>query len=143
MSAYFFLNWRHGWPSVPLAQPGTEVYGMVTAITLAGVVATQVGSAFACRTDRTSIFKVGFTTNRIVLYGIAGELILLVLLVYVPFFHGIFSTGPLDWIDWVYVFAWTPVIFFADELRKAYLRRREQRALHKPSMSLSNGGSKP
>ena len=132
MSAYFFLNWQHGWPSVPLAQEGTLVYGMATAITLAGVVATQVGSAFACRTDRTSIFKIGFTTNRMVLYGIAGELILLFLLVYVPFFHGIFSTGPLDLIDWVYVFAWTPVIFLADELRKALLRRREQRALHRP-----------
>jgi Ca2+-transporting ATPase len=131
MSAYFFLNWRHGWPSVPLAQPGMEVYGMITAITLAGVVATQVGSVFACRTDRTSIFKIGFTTNRMVLYGIAGELILLVLLVYIPFLQGVFSTGPLDWIDWVYVFAWTPVIFFADELRKAFLRRREYRALQR------------
>jgi magnesium-transporting ATPase (P-type) len=134
MSAYFFMNWRNGWPAVPLAQPGTEFYGMVTAITLAGVVATQVGSVFACRTDRTSIFKIGFTTNRMVLYGITGELILLVLLVYVPFFQGIFSTGPLDLIDWVYVFAWTPVIFFADELRKAFLRRREHRALQRSTV---------
>jgi Ca2+-transporting ATPase len=133
MSAYIFLNWRHGWPTVPLAHEGSLVYGMVTAITLAGVVATQVGSAFACRTDRTSIFKVGFTTNRMVLYGIAGELILLVLLVYMPIFHGIFSTGPLDLVDWVYVFAWTPVIFLADELRKAYLRKREQRRFQRPT----------
>jgi len=128
MSAYFFLNWQHGWPTVPLAQPGTVVYGMATAITLAGVVATQVGSAFDCRTERISIFKIGFTTNRMVLYGISGELILLVLLVYVPFFQNIFSTGPLHLTDWLYVFAWTPVIFFVDELRKALLRRREQRA---------------
>jgi P-type Ca2+ transporter type 2C len=127
MSAYFFVNWQHGWPSVPLAQEGTLVYGMATAITLAGVVATQVGSAFCCRTERLSVFKIGFTTNRLVLAGIAGELILLGLLVYVPFFHGIFSTGPLGLIDWVYVFAWTPVIFFVDELRKAFLRGRERR----------------
>jgi magnesium-transporting ATPase (P-type) len=137
MSAYFFLNWQHGWPAVPLAQEGTPVYGMATAITLAGVVATQVGSAFACRTDRTSIFKIGFTTNHLVLYGIAGELILLTLLVYVPFFHGVFSTGPLGLIDWVYVFAWTPVLFLADELRKLFLRRRERRALRRPSAQKS------
>jgi magnesium-transporting ATPase (P-type) len=110
---------------------------MATAITLAGVVATQVGSAFACRTDRTSIFKIGFTTNHLVLYGIAGELILLTLLVYVPFFHGVFSTGPLGLIDWVYVFAWTPVLFLADELRKLFLRRRERRALRRPSAQKS------
>ena len=134
MSAYFFMNWQHGWPSVPLAQPGTEVYGMATAITLAGVVATQVGSAFACRTDRISIFKIGFTTNRMVLYGIAGELILLLLLVYIPFFQEIFSTGPLALTDWVYVFAWTPVIFLADELRKSFLRWQD-RVLHDPLCS--------
>jgi Ca2+-transporting ATPase len=129
MSAYFFMNWQHGWPSVPLAQDGTLIYGMATAITFAGVVATQVGSVFACRSERTSIFKIGFTTNRMVLLGIAGELTLLALLVYVPFFYGIFNTGPLHLIDWVYVFAWTPVILFLDELRKAFLRRRERRAL--------------
>jgi P-type Ca2+ transporter type 2C len=141
MSAYFFLNWRHGWPAVPLAQPGTLIYGMATAITLAGVVATQVGSVFACRSDRISVFKIGFTTNRLVLLGIAGELTLLALLVYVPFLQRVFSTGPLDLVNWLYVFAWMPVLLFLDELRKAFLRRRERRAVpHAFRASTAGGG---
>jgi magnesium-transporting ATPase (P-type) len=128
MSAYFFMNWQHGWPSVPLAPEGTLIYQMATTMTLAGVVATQVGAVFGCRTERISIFKIGFTTNRLILIGIAVELILLGILVYVPFFHGIFNTAPLGLVDWIYVFAWTPVIFFLDELRKAFLRWRGHQA---------------
>jgi magnesium-transporting ATPase (P-type) len=127
MSAYFFLNWLHGWPSVPLAAEGTLLYRMATTMTLAGVVATQVGAVFGCRTERASIFKVGFLTNRLVLVGIATELILLGLLIYVPFLQSVFNTAPLGLREWAFIFAWTPVIFLADELRKALLRWQEQR----------------
>jgi hypothetical protein len=65
------LNWLLGWPEMPLAAEGTLVYRTATTMTLAGVVATQIGAVFACRTDRASIFKIGFFTNRLVLLGIA------------------------------------------------------------------------
>jgi len=127
MSAYFFLNWLHGWPGVPLAPEGTLVYRMATTMTLAGVVATQVGAVMGCRTNRASIFRIGFFTNRLVLWGIAAELILLGILIYTPFLHSIFSTAPIGLREWVYLFAWTPVIFLLDELRKAILRWRERK----------------
>ncbi len=126
MSAYFFFSWLHGWPQTPLANAGM-LYAMATTVTLAGIVATQVGSVFNCRTDRASIFRIGFHTNRLVLIGIVVELSLLSLLAYVPVFHGVFNTGPIGGIEWAFVFAWTPVIFLADEARKALLRRRERR----------------
>lgn len=127
MAAYFFLNWRYGWPGVPLAAEGTVVYRMATTMTLAGIVATQVGAVFGCRTDRASIFKIGFFTNRLVLLGIAVELALLLLMVYTPFLQEVFNTAPIGWLEWGFVFAWTPVIFLAEELRKAWLRSREKR----------------
>jgi magnesium-transporting ATPase (P-type) len=124
ISAYFFLNWRFGWPGVPLAAEGTYIYQLATTMTLAGVVATQVGAVFACRTEINSIFKTGFFTNRLVVIGVGTELILLVLLVYAPFSHAIFNTAPLDRLDWLYVFAWTPLILLLDELRKLIKRRK-------------------
>jgi magnesium-transporting ATPase (P-type) len=132
MSAYFFINWLNGWPGSPLAPEGTVLYRMAITMTLAGVVATQVGAVFGCRTDRASIFRVGFFTNRLVLVGIAVELTLLVLLIYAPFLQGIFNTAPIGSREWAYVFAWTPVIFFADEARKAVLRRRERQSAPNP-----------
>ena len=127
MSAYFFVNWQNGWPSVPLATYGTTVYLTASAITLAGVVTTQIGSVFDCRTNKISIFKIGFTTNRLVLAGIALELTLLVILIYTPALQDVFNTAPLSLVQWAYVFAWTPVIFFADEARKAILRWRDRK----------------
>jgi len=125
MSAYFFLNWLNGWPGVPLAAEGTLMYRMATTMTLAGVVATQVGAVIGCRTDRASIFRIGFFTNRLVLWGIAVELTLLGIFIYTPFLQPIFNTAPIGLREWAYLFAWTPVIFLLDELRKAILRRRE------------------
>jgi magnesium-transporting ATPase (P-type) len=127
MSAYFFLNWLHGWPAVPLAAAGTLTYRMATTMTLAGVVVTQLGAVMGCRTDRTSVFRIGFLTNRLVLWGIAAELTLLGILIYVPFMQPIFNTGPIGPREWLYLFAWTPVIFLLDEVRKVILRRRESR----------------
>ena len=84
MAGYFFLNWLHGWPAAPLAPVGTPVYALATTMTLACIVAAQVGAVFACRTDRASVLSVGLLTNRLVLLGVAVELALLGLLLYVP-----------------------------------------------------------
>jgi P-type Ca2+ transporter type 2C len=127
MSAYFFLNGRQGWPGVALAQEGTLDYRMATTITFAAIVATQVGAVFGCRTDRASVFKIGLFSNRLVLAGIAFELGILGLLIYVPFFQGVFNTAPLGLVEWAFVLAWTPIILLLDELRKAFLRWQEQR----------------
>jgi magnesium-transporting ATPase (P-type) len=127
MAAYFFLNWLYGWPGVPLAAQGTLTYRMATTMTLAGVVAAQVGAVFACRADRASVFKLGLFTNRLVLLGVASELIILGLLIYTPFLQSLFNTAPIGLREWAFVFAWTPVLFLADELRKALVRWRERR----------------
>jgi Ca2+-transporting ATPase len=139
MSAYFFFNMQHGWPQVPLAGQGL-LYRMATTVTLAGVVATQIGAVFACRTDRTSIFKIGFRSNRLVLVGIAVELSLLALLVYVPFLQAVFNTGPIGLREWAYAFAWTPVILALDEVRKALLRWRERKQEKKTEVPAGGKG---
>jgi Ca2+-transporting ATPase len=128
MSAYFFLNWLHGWPGVPLAVGGTHIYQMATTMTFAGVVTCQIGAVMGCRTDRESIFRLGFFTNHLVLWGIAVELALLGGLIYTPFMQPLFGTAPIGYREWIYLFAWTPVIFLLDELRKVILRRSNHRA---------------
>ncbi|HWQ89310.1 MAG TPA: cation-transporting P-type ATPase [Desulfitobacteriaceae bacterium] len=125
ISAYFYLNWLNGWPAVRLADGGT-VYRMATTMTLAAIVVSQIGAVFGCRTERTSIFKIGFFSNKIVLLGIAVELALLCLLTYTPFLHNLFNTAPLGLREWLFLAIWAPIIFLADELRKKFLRKKEQ-----------------
>lgn len=118
MSAYFFMNWLHGWPQAPLAADGTLVYRMATTMTFAGIVAAQVGMVFNCRSDRVSVFRIGFFSNRLVLVGILVELALLGLLIYIPFLQDIFHTAPIGLREWAFVFAWTPLAILLDETRK-------------------------
>jgi P-type Ca2+ transporter type 2C len=123
MSAFFFLYWQHGWPEIAMASSGT-VYRMATTMTLGAIVATQVGVVFNCRTEHTSIFKVGFFSNRLVLLGIAFEITLLCILAYVPFLNGVFNTAPIGLREWGFLLIWPVIVLLLDEIRKAILRKK-------------------
>ena len=43
-------------------------------MTFAGIVACQVGTAFASRTERAALWTVGVFSNRLLLWGILFEL---------------------------------------------------------------------
>ena len=126
MAAFFFYYWQTGWTGLPLAGAGIG-YQTATTMTLAAIVFTQIGAVFARRTDRASIIRIGFFSNRLILVGIAVELTLLLLLSYIPFLHGIFNTAPLSLSQWGFCALWTPAVLVADEIRKAFLRRRTKR----------------
>lgn len=107
-----------------------SVYVTATTMTLAGIVATQIGNVFACRTERESVFKVGFFKNRLVLWGIITELTIISLLIYSPFLQRIFGLAPIGFKEWAFLFAFAPVLLFAEEGRKWLLRNRN-RAVHR------------
>ncbi len=125
MGAYFFLNYLYGWPQVPLASTGT-IYRMASTMTLAATVFCQIGLVFNSRTERASVFSVGFFSNRLIFAGILCEVALLCLLMYVPALHTFFNTAPLGLREWAFLVAWPPVIILIDELRKACIRKREK-----------------
>jgi len=125
MAAFYFLYWSHGWrPGMPMDDSG-PLWVLATTMTFGAVVTTQIGNGFAQRSNVQSIFKIGFFSNRFLLWGIASELAVLAILVYVPALHGVFNTGPLTlWPDWAFLLALTPTLLIADEIRKFVVRRR-------------------
>ncbi|HLE08853.1 MAG TPA: HAD-IC family P-type ATPase, partial [Thermodesulfobacteriota bacterium] len=124
MSAFFFAYWARGWGiGVPLASTG-EVYLAATTMSFAGIVASQIGNVFACRTERESVFTAGFFKNRFILGSLAAELALAIILIYLPFLERTFGFSPLTWKDWAFISAFPPVVLGAAELRKAFRRRR-------------------
>ena len=139
-SGFFFLYWTSGYRDFlhlprPDLLPYAErllsrdghVYVLATAIFLAGVVTSQIGNAFACRTERMSVFKVGFFSNRFLLIGFLVELTLVCILIYVSPFQKIFELGPLPVKYWALLFIYPLAMFVAEEGRKAFMRRQEKR----------------
>ena len=119
---------------MPLAGSGVA-YQAATTMTFAAIVMAQVGMVFACRTDRISISKTGFFTNRMVLIGIIVELALLCALAYMPFLHGLFNTAPLGWREWAFLI-WIPaLVLLITELHKAVLRKLDQKRMTKKILS--------
>jgi magnesium-transporting ATPase (P-type) len=122
---YFWGNYLSGWrPGLMLAPPGTSAYVLATTMTLVAIVMTQVGNVIACKTDRLSILKVDFLANRLVFVGLAVELSIILLVVYVPFLNWVFGTAPLSGREWFVLFLFAPLILILEELRKYFVNRR-------------------
>jgi calcium-translocating P-type ATPase len=126
MGGFFFVLLRAGW------RPGDEVatghplhgsYLAATTMTFAGIVACQIGTALAARTERASLRTVGVFTNRLLLVGIATEIAFAAMLVYVPQLHGVFGTAPLHGPELAILAAFPIIVWGADELRRGLIRR--------------------
>uniref|UniRef100_UPI00403FA1E1 cation-translocating P-type ATPase n=1 Tax=Microcoleus sp. OTE_8_concoct_300 TaxID=2964710 RepID=UPI00403FA1E1 len=127
----FLLVWRsngygitelQGMTSAILARSGTAtqmaIYHQATTVTLAAIVACQVGNVFACRSERTSIFRLGFFSNRLIWLGIAVEWGLILSIIYFPPLQKVFATAPLSPWQWLMLLLCPPLILIADEIRK-------------------------
>ena len=126
LGGYFLTNVLHGWPFVPLAQEGTTLYAQATTMMLAGVVFSQIGMVMNNRTDEESVLKRGLFTNRYINAGIVIEILILLVIMYVPFFHGIFNTAPIGPVEWLYLLCIPFIVFGVEELRKKWLRQRSK-----------------
>jgi Ca2+-transporting ATPase len=93
-------------------------------MTLAAIVAAQVGNVFACRTDRESLFRVGVFGNRLIVPAVLAEVGVLLALIYVPPFPRFFGLVPLGAAEWALLTMFPFVVIGLEEARKWLVRRR-------------------
>ncbi len=130
MTGFFYVLHRAGWhPGDPTGSghPLHHAYQQATTMTLLGMIAGQIGTAFAARTDRASLRSVGVLRNRLLLWGIAFELVLAAILIYTPVFQSLLATAALDPGMLLFVAPFPFIVWGADELRRWALRRRSAR----------------
>ena len=113
-----------GWhPGVDVsAGPMHELWQEATTMTFLGIVACQVGTAIASRTQTASLRTVGLTSNPMLLWGIAFEIVFSALVVSVPVLQRLFGTAvPSAWM--LLALLPVPVLTWGvDELAR-YLKR--------------------
>ncbi|MGN6243783.1 MAG: cation-translocating P-type ATPase [Motilibacteraceae bacterium] len=132
LGGFFLVLLRAGWAPGDPTGAGTplhEDYLRATTMTFAGIVACQVGTAVAARTDRASLRQVGLFTNPLLLWGIAGELAFTAAVIYAPPLQALFGTRPLGWVELAVLVPFPVVVWGADELWRAF-RRRGRPLLH-------------
>jgi calcium-translocating P-type ATPase len=127
MAGFFYVLIRGGWSlgdDTSSGQPLHHLWLQATTMTFLGIVACQVGTAFASRTDRASLRSVGVFSNRLLLWGIAFEIVFAAAVIYLPAMQGVFGTAGLGVDALVFVLPFPLIVWGADELRRYRLRRR-------------------
>ncbi|MDD2785116.1 MAG: cation-transporting P-type ATPase, partial [Sulfuricurvum sp.] len=117
MGLFWFYLTAHGWKGEPLSW-NDPLYLQATTLTFAAIVFAQIGNGLSCRSQRESLFKIGIGSNRFYWFGVAVEIVMLVLLIFITPLSAVFATAPFDPIYWWAVIAVTLIVLIAEEIRK-------------------------
>jgi Cation transporting ATPase, C-terminus len=110
---------------VDAGDPLNHAYLQATTIPFLGIVACQIGTAFAARTERASLFAVGVLSNRLLLWGISFEVAFSAALVGVPALQSALGTAVPSAESLLLLLLPFPLIVWGvDELRRRRDRRR-------------------
>ena len=132
LGGFFFVLLGAGWsPGDPVSggHPLHDDYLRATTMTFAGIVACQIGTALAARTERASLRSVGFFSNRLLLWAIASEIVFAAGLIYVDPLQDAFGMTALQPVDLAVLAPFPLIVWGADELRRLLRRRNTDRAL--------------
>lgn len=87
-------------------------------MTLVTMAMFQWFNAWNCRSERKSLYQIGFFSNKWLIIATLFVLSLQFALVYMPFMQYIFKTVPLSLTDWGLIFGLSAPIVLIEELRK-------------------------
>ncbi|MNQ50091.1 Calcium-transporting ATPase 1 [compost metagenome] len=79
---------------------------------------SQLGHVMCIRSERDSIFKVGFFSNKPMLAALLITFSLQFIIIYVPFFNDIFKTQPLSFYELGLTLAVSTIVFWYGEIEK-------------------------
>ncbi len=122
---FYVLNgagWRMGDP-VGVGHPLHHAYLQATTMTFLGMIAGQIGTAFAVRTRRASLQSIGVFSNRYLLGAIVAELLLAAVFVYAPPLQSLLGTAALPVHDLMFLLPYPFIVWGADEARRFLIRR--------------------
>ncbi|HEX8987563.1 MAG TPA: cation-transporting P-type ATPase [Rhodocyclaceae bacterium] len=123
MAAFFFVlagtGWHYG-QDLAADHPG---YLQATTACLAAIVLAQMVNVFVCRHPRLPAWRFPLGENRLLAFGLAVEIAVLLLLVYTPLGQRAFGTAPLSSDVWLFILPFALALGVAEELRKWMVRR--------------------
>jgi len=128
MALFFLVLGEAGWRYGEQLGKTDAVYLQATTACFAAIVATQTANLFLCRHPRKSSFAFGLGENRLILAGLAVELVLLLVIVYTPAGNWLFGTAALGMEVWLYAILAALGMWLLEEARKLWLRRRRRLA---------------
>ena len=118
MAAFFFVLYGAGWHYGQALLHLDPLYRQATTATLSAIIVMQVMNVFLCRSSRASLLARGISGNRLILFGVAVEIALILLIDYTPWGNRLFGTAPLGWEVWLFVIPFALMMLMLEEGRK-------------------------
>jgi magnesium-transporting ATPase (P-type) len=122
------------WPKLLVISGNVNI--VARTVFLVGVVLIQIGNTFACRTSKAHNTQMGWGSNKVLLFGIAFALLMIVSLVYIPFLAKAFDNQEIPAVFWPILAFFALVLYTLEWFRKALIRRKEK--AHAGQLSDSN-----
>jgi sodium/potassium-transporting ATPase subunit alpha len=122
LATFFFVLDAGGWSYGELPGPADPLYLQATTACLAAIVLVQMVNVFVCRHPLLPAWRFPLFENRLLLVGLAAELLLLLFIVYTPWGNRLFGTAPLSAEVWLFALPFALLLGVAEEARKG-LRR--------------------
>ncbi len=127
LGGFFVVLAAAGWsPGDPTGE-GSALHGdylAATTMTFAGITACQIGTAFAARSSRAPLWRIGVFSNPLLLWGIAFEVAFAAALIYLPPLQSAFGTAALSPAHLAILVPFPLIVWGSDELRRWVRSRR-------------------
>ncbi|MBP1910702.1 cation-translocating P-type ATPase [Methanolobus bombayensis] len=125
-ACYFAVLFNGGWTWGQQLPYSDLIYMQAITAFFAAVIVCQIANVFTSRTRRQSVLTKGFLSNRMVLLGIASELLILAFIIYNPFANLIFNTATISLHYVLIAVPFALLLLGVDELRKYSIRKDSQ-----------------
>jgi Ca2+-transporting ATPase len=109
---------KHDWRGIDVQSAETMAF-----VTLS---LCELFRAYTVRSERESIFRLGFFSNRYMQYAVGLSIFLMLLVVSVPFLQPIFNTHFMTLREWGVVLGLALIPAISEEITKAYLRYKDR-----------------
>jgi len=118
MAAYFFVLHGGGWRWGESLGAHDSLYLQATTACFSAIIVTQIVNVFLCKTPGRSLFSGQLFDNRIILWGVALEIALVLVIDYTHWGNLIFGTAPIAPEVWLFMLPFALGMLLLEELRK-------------------------
>lgn len=139
MAAFFYVLKGGGWRLGEMPGFRNPLYLQATTACLSAIVIAQIANVFICRSERESVFCSGLLRNKLILVGVAVEIVLILLIVYSPWGNAIFGTAPIPLAVWILAMSFALSMLALEELRKWFVRTQPGLAARNADGKASTG----
>ena len=118
MTAYYLVLHSGGWAWGEALGIHDTLYQQATTACLASIIIMQIVNVFLCKTPDRTLFGSAIFSNRLILWGVTLEIILILVIIYTPWGQMIFGTAPIPLSILLFMLPFAAAMLLLEEVRK-------------------------